>query len=517
MAWFSEPDSSTPRAAKHAERPVTLHNTMGNADEPFASARPGAPVRMYHCGPTVYGPAHIGNLRSYVFADILRRTLEYNGFSVKQVINITDVGHLSSDADEGEDKMTKGLKREGLAVSLENMRLLAGRYEERFKQDLATLDIETAGTQFPRASEHIAPMIAMIQTLEQKGYTYKTSDGIYYDTSRFPEYGKLGGIDVAALKEGARIEANVEKKNPADFALWKFDDALGFESPFGKGFPGWHIECSAMSRVALGEQLDIHTGGIDHIPVHHNNEIAQSEAATGKKPFARIWMHNAFITIDDEKIAKSLGNAIDLDELPKHGIHPLALRYYYLGAHYRTPVNFSWAALKSAQQALLRLHFLFDQMPVNAAAEPIMAYQQRFHERINADLDTPGALAIAWELVKDTSFPAPAIRATLLDFDTVLGLSLGAPDAQLARLIIAEFGEIVPAEKLSKTVADLITAREEARGAKDWTKADALRAQVLQLGYALEDTPAGPRVLRKEIVEQEEREADTESDPEGSL
>src|SRR3989338_7170653 len=267
--------------------PLYLYNTLGKSKQIFTLPAQASAVRMYNCGPTVYDVQHIGNLSMFVFADTLRRALEYNNFSVKQVINITDVGHLTSDADEGEDKMTKGLKREGKKLTLENMRELGERYTQIFLDDLRKLNIDTSRITFPRASDYIPAQIAMITTLQEKGYAYTTEDGVYFDTSRFPAYGALGGVNIEGQKEGARVAIKSEKRNAADFALWKLDSKLGWDSPWGKGFPGWHIECSAMIRAILGEQIDIHTGGIEHIGVHHNNEIAQSEAATGKKPFVK--------------------------------------------------------------------------------------------------------------------------------------------------------------------------------------------------------------------------------------
>ena len=248
---------------------------------------------MYNCGPTVYGPQHIGNLSMFVFVDILRRALEYNRYHVKQVINFTDVGHLVSDADEGEDKMTKGLKREGLTPTLENMRALGERYGNLFLDDIQKLNVEISNTQFPRASDYVPAQIAMVKTLEEKGYAYLGKKGVYFDTWRFSEYGKLGSIQLRGLRAGASVAVSGEKRNPSDFLLWKLDTKIGWDSPWRKGFPGWHIECSAMSRSILGEQIDIHTGGIEHIPIHHNNEIAQSEAATGKKPFSRFWLQRS--------------------------------------------------------------------------------------------------------------------------------------------------------------------------------------------------------------------------------
>lgn len=285
-----------------------LTNTLTKQKELFVPLNEKN-VGMYNCGPTVYDYAHIGNLRAYVFADILRRTLEYAGYTVNQVMNITDIGHLSSDADDGEDKMTRGLKREGKPLTLEAMKELADFYAEAFKKDLSWLNIEMPH-HMPKASEHIAEDIALIQKLEARGFLYTTSDGVYFNTEKDPHYGKLGGLsDINEAQ--ARIHAQSEKKSPRDFAVWKKNDVLGYESPWGKGFPGWHMECSAMSMKYLGETFDIHTGGIDHIPVHHNNEIAQSENATGK-PYVRTWLHNAFVTVPSGKMAKSEGTGLTL-------------------------------------------------------------------------------------------------------------------------------------------------------------------------------------------------------------
>lgn len=322
--------------------PVFFYNTLSKSKEQFNAVPHSKEVRMYNCGPTVYDTSHIGNLRSFIFADLIRRVLEYNGFPVKQVINITDFGHLSSDADSGNDKMTKGLKREGLAVTLENMRLLADKYTEQFKQDLRRVNLDTDRILFPRASDYIPAQIAMIETLEEKTYAYRGKDGVYFDTARFPDYGKLGDINIEGLKEGARVEASEDKRSPTDFLLWKPDAKIGWDSPWGKGFPGWHIECSAMINATLGKQIDIHTGGVDLIPTHHNNEIAQSESATGKRPFSRFWMHNEFLNLSGEKLAKSTGNIVNLSTLIEKGYHPLAYRYLLLGAHYRSLLNFTW-------------------------------------------------------------------------------------------------------------------------------------------------------------------------------
>jgi cysteinyl-tRNA synthetase len=436
---------------------------------------------MYNCGPTVHDYAHIGNLRSYVFADSLRRMFEYNGYEVAQVVNITDVGHLVSDADEGEDKMTKALKREGKPLSLEAMREVATFYYERFVEDLKALNVELPKA-FPRASDHIKEDIELIGALEKKGFVYKASDGIYFDTRRFPAYGKLGGRADKTAGTGSRIGANPEKRDPADFALWKFNPKLGWPSPWGQGFPGWHIECSAISAKYLGQPFDIHTGGIDHIPVHHTNEIAQSEAAYGK-PLAHYWLHNEFLTVGgDGKMAKSAGNFITLKTLADESISPLAYRYWLLSAHYRSPVRFTYDAVRAAQNALIRLLAAVGSYPDGGKAVP--AYKERFLAFVNDDLDMPEAVALAWELVKDPKVNDADKRATLLDFDRVFGLKLdSAPRVE---------EETVPEE-----IKALSDAREGARKAKDWKKADAIRVEIEARGFEVSDTPEGARVRPK--------------------
>ncbi|MDO8564500.1 MAG: cysteine--tRNA ligase, partial [bacterium] len=377
---------------------LQFHNTLSGKKEPFAPITPGE-VRMYSCGPTVYNYAHIGNLRAYVFNDILRRTLEYNGYAVKQVMNITDVGHLSSDADEGEDKMLKALHRLGKPFTLEAMREVADMYTQAFVLDLKALNVEPPH-EMPRASDHIKEDIEIIQELERKGFTYKTSNGIYFDTSKFPDYGKLGNINLKGQQAGARVEVNPEKRNPIDFTLWKFarPGLPAFESPWGAGFPGWHIECSAMSRKYLGQPFDIHTGGIDHIPTHHQNEIAQSEAAYGV-PLARFWMHNEHLVLSGAKMTKSGENFITLQVLRERGIHPLAYRYYLLGANYRTPMNLSFPAIQSAQSTYFALLSSF--ISLEKGGEPSTAYVEPFGTAINNDLNTAEALSFIYALLGD--------------------------------------------------------------------------------------------------------------------
>jgi len=473
--------------------PLYFFNTLTNKKEEFKPLR-DSEVRMYNCGPTVYDVQHIGNMRPYVFADVLRRTLEYNGHKVKQVINITDVGHLTSDADEGEDKMEKAAAKEG-----KKAKDIAKEVMKTFLKDIEKLNISVQQILFPKATEHIEEQIVFIKTLEEKGYTYRTTDGVYFNTSLFKNYGKLGNIDLAGLKEGARVEENPEKKNPTDFALWKFSPPKGkrqqeWDSPWGIGFPGWHIECSAMSIKYLGKQFDIHTGGIDHIPIHHNNEIAQSEAVTGKQ-FVRYWLHNAFITVEGQKIAKSLGNTIYLRNIEDRGISALSYRYWLLTGHYKTPMNFTWETLAGAHTALFKLHRIFVEElgPDNGKIDT--TYQQKFHHIINNDLDTPKAVALMWNLVKDDEVSQKNKRATLLDFDRVLGLGLSDTNKRILNLLAGKEKRLSLSDVPQK-VQTLVAEREEARNADDWRKADELREKIKTLGYTIEDTD-GISELRK--------------------
>ncbi len=476
---------------------LELFNTLGKSKQEFTPVPHASAVRMYCCGPTVYGVQHIGNLSMFIFTDLLRRTLEYHGLPVKQVINITDFGHLTSDADLGEDKMTKGLKREGMEITMENMHVLAERYAEKFLDDIAALNIDTSKIEFPRASAYVPAQIAMIATLVEKGYAYELADGVYYDTSRFPEYGALGGINLEGLQHGARVEAHAAKRNPTDFILWKKDASIGWDSPWGKGFPGWHIECSAMARSCLGEQIDIHTGGIEHIPIHHNNEIAQSEAATGRKPFSRFWLHRAHIQIGGGKIAKSEGNVVYLSEIIGRGFHPLALRYLFLGAHYRTNANFSWEALEASQKAFVKLLALTLSAKEDLDSPAPEGWRAKFFERIDDDLDTPGALAVLWDMTKDTSLSSGEIRAMILEADKVLGLNLAHPDEKARELAAQEIKIEVRFESLPEDVQKLIKERTQARTDRRWEYADDLRKQIDALGYVLEDTGGAVRVFKK--------------------
>ena len=470
---------------------IKLFNTLTKQKEIFRPIKPNK-VGMYNCGPTVYDRAHIGNLRAYVFADTLRRMFEYNGYEVSQTVNVTDVGHLSGEnagnADQGEDKMTKALLREGMPLTLKAMRDVGTKYLDAFIEDLKELHIELPQS-LPRASDTVEQDIELIKLLESKGYTYATSDGVYFDTSKFPEYGKLGSIDIASLKEGARVAVKTEKKNPTDFALWKLSAVtsgqdIGWDTPWGKGFPGWHIECSVMSRMTLGQPFDIHTGGIDHIPVHHNNEIAQSEAAYGM-PLANYWMHNAFITIKQAKMAKSEGNYLTIDSLEQKGISPLAYRYWLLTAHYRSPVNFTYAAVESAQKALIRLLATVGGYPVGGSI--IAEYKERFTSFVNDDLDISQALALVWDLIKDSNHTPADKRATIIDFDNVLGLNIeSVPQLE---------SNTVDSTDVPPEISVLADARLEARKAKEWDKADALRQEIQDRGFDVIDNDSGYYII----------------------
>lgn len=461
---------------------IFLHNTLTGKKELFTPiSKPffGRPkVGMYHCGPTVYNYPHIGNLRAYVFADTLKRLMKASGYKVDQVINITDVGHIVSDADTGEDKMEKARVREGKSA-----KDIASFYTKIFFENLKDLNIDTEKTHFPKATEYIPEQIAIVKTLEKKGFTYKTSAGIYFDTSRFPRYGKLGNIDIQGIREGERIGADAEKKNPTDFALWKFSPSdqkreQEWPSPWGVGFPGWHIECSAMSEALLGKTFDIHTGGIDHIPVHHNNELAQSESAHGTE-FVRYWLHNAFITIDSSKMGKSEGNFLTLASVKEKNIHPLAYRYFLLGARYSTPLNFTWEALEASETAYKRMNSAVHELP--DGGKPHTESVQKALSFVADDLDTPKALALIWDILKDSQITPADKKATILKIDALLGL------------ITEEKKETV---SLPPEVQALAEERKQARLKKDWKKSDELRSAINAQGFEIKDTPTGYTLTR---------------------
>ncbi|OGI60793.1 hypothetical protein A2814_00145 [Candidatus Nomurabacteria bacterium RIFCSPHIGHO2_01_FULL_38_19] len=454
--------------------PIKFYNTLTRKKEEFSPIHKKE-VLFYSCGPTVYDYAHIGNLRSFVFADILQKTLEYSGYKVKRVMNITDIGHLSSDADSGEDKMTKGLLREGKKLTLKNMRELAEFYTEKFKEDLRALNIEIPENIY-YASDYVKEDIELVQKLEEKGYIYKTSDGIYFDTSKMPDYGILWGGTKSQKESQARISENPEKKNLEDFALWKFNSRLGFESPWGKGFPGWHIECSAMGIKFLGEQFDIHTGGIDLISTHHTNEIAQSECATGKKPFVRFWMHNEFVDTGGEKMAKSQGDFLRLKSLVGKNISPITYRFWLLMASYRTKVNFNWEALEGAETALKRLYALYTEFGISIG-KINKEYQDKFKEQVQDDLDTSRALVVLWDVIKDENIFKADRKATVLDFDKVLGLGF----------------KNLKEEKIPEEIEEIMKKREEARKKNDWEESDRLRQASIVGGYSIDDTTSGQK------------------------
>ena len=443
--------------------------------QPIDSGRVG----LYACGPTVYDYAHIGNLRTYIFVDLLRRALEYNGYRVDHVMNITDVGHLTSDGDTGDDKMEAGSARTGLTAWE-----IAERYTQAFKQDLDLLNIQAPAT-WCRATDHIADQIEFIVDLERKGYTYRTVDGIYFDTARQPGYGHLARLDSAGLQAGKRVEFG-DKKQATDFALWKLSDAPGlrqmeWESPWGIGFPGWHIECSAMSARHLGEYFDIHCGGEDHIAVHHSNEIAQTEARHGTR-LANFWLHGAFLKTNDAKMSKSGGAFLRLQSLIEQGIDPLAYRYLCLTAHYRSQLNFTDDALQSAASGLARMRTLVHRL--GGAGEPSDDYLMRFQAELNDDLNYPRALAVAWELLK-SKLPDATKKASILRFDTALGLALATWQPRSI--------------DVPDAVAEIIAQRELARIERRWTDADRLRMEARSLGYEIEDTAQGQQVRNERI------------------
>ncbi len=460
-----------------------LYNSLTRKKEEFKPIKPGK-VGLYTCGPTVYNYAHIGNLRTYIFEDILKRVLAYNDYAVKHVMNITDVGHLTGDRDMGEDKMEKGAAREGKSAWD-----IADFYTQAFKKDISHLNI-LAPDIWVKATDTIPEQIALVATLEEKGYTYRTDDGIYFDTAKFKDYTKLSHQDLEALKEGARVERNPEKRNPTDFALWKFSPQgskrqMEWDSPWGVGFPGWHLECSAMSMKFLGDQLDIHCGGTDHIDVHHTNEIAQSEAATGK-PFFNFWMHGAFLIIQGgKKMAKSEGNFLTLENaFLKNDINPLVYRFASFLTHYRKPMEYSDEGLEAARNGLLHVQNQVRQIAaagVDAETSVSAVFKSKFSEAVNDDLNMPRAMAVIQEMLKSKISDAQKY-STILDFDRVLGLQLDQLDQ---------------AQALPAAVQKLVEARQQARQASDFAASDQLRAEIEALGYQVQDTKDGMKVVKK--------------------
>jgi cysteinyl-tRNA synthetase len=459
-----------------------LYNTLTRQKEEFTPTRPGE-VGLYTCGPTVYNFAHIGNLRTYIFEDVLKRVLAFNGFAVRHVMNITDVGHLTGDRDMGEDKMETGARRDGKTAWD-----IAEFYTQAFKQDLARLNILEPSI-WCKATDSIPEQIGLIRILEQKGFTYKTGDGIYFDTARFPGYAKLSSQNLDALQEGARVEKNPEKRNATDFALWKFSPPgakrqMEWDSPWGVGFPGWHIECSAMSMKFLGEQLDIHCGGIDHVDIHHTNEIAQSEAATGRR-FFNFWMHGAFLNIQGgKKMAKSEENFLTLENaLIQRGIPPLAYRFAAFLTHYRKPMEYSDESIQAAKNGLEHLCNQVREVSKGgeaSAGAANSAFREKFLEAVNDDLNLPRAMAVIQEMLK-SDIPSSEKHTTILDFDRVLGLSLDQVDKT----------QELPAE-----IQKRVEARRRAREAKNWAESDRLRDEIQALGYTVKDTRDGMKLLK---------------------
>lgn len=460
---------------------MKLYNTLTRKKEEFAPLD-GKTVRMYSCGPTVYNFAHIGNMRTYIFMDILRRTLRYEGYKVKGVMNITDVGHLLSDADEGEDKMEKAAKEQRKSPYE-----IADFYTKVFFDDLKKLNIGKPELT-PKATEHIREMLDFVYTLCEKGYGYETSDGIYFDISKFPAYGQLSGINLEDQKAGARVEVNDEKRSPFDFAIWKKapkEHIMQWDSRWGKGYPGWHIECSAMSKKYLGEVFDIHTGGVDHIPIHHENEIAQSYGDSGKNP-AKFWMHGEFMLVNNGKMSKKLGNTYLVSQLEEMGYSPMCFRYFCLNTHYRKKLNFTFEGMDGAKTAYARLCALVAKHREgenDVSDEKLAAYRKEFEEDVTDDLNVPGAMGVLWTMLKEPA--SKKIYALALEMDKIFGLKLDEAKAE-------EVKEEFPAE-----ITAIANERAAARAAKDWGKSDELRAKLDELGYAVKDTKEGYTLTRK--------------------
>ncbi|HVB20172.1 MAG TPA: cysteine--tRNA ligase [Candidatus Paceibacterota bacterium] len=462
---------------------IFFTNTLSGRKEIFVSQRPGI-VLLYSCGPTVYGPALIGNLRAYIFSDTIARVLQYAGYRVRRVINITDVGHMVGDDDGGEDKMSIGAKLEKTTPEE-----IADRYTRFFIADLEDLNINIADIQFPRATAYIKEQIALAKTLEEKGFAYRLPDGLYFDTQKFPGYGGLGGLSGAKLEAGARVSVVKEKHTPADFVLWRLakpNDLQQWDSPWGRGNPGWHIECSAMIRSLLGQEIDIHTGGEDLAPIHHNNEIAQSEAASGRT-FVHYWMHNAFLTVGGEKISKSLGNGFSLSDVIEKGFHPLSLRYFFLQAQYRTPLSFSWDALAGSSEALHRLWKLSRDIAAESKrkSKPSEA-RNRFLSALRDDLATPQALGILWDALKSEEYAPEEKWGLLMDADAHLGLSLLESPAPT----------MTAKAEIPMEIQEMLARRETARISGDFKEADLIRSDIERGGYRVDDGPNGPVLTR---------------------
>lgn len=456
--------------------PLKLYNTASRKKEVFKPLK--TIVGLYSCGPTVYWYQHIGNMRTYLFVDALKRTLLFNKYKVKHVMNVTDVGHLTNDSDSGDDKMELAARKEGKSA-----KDIAAHYLEAFKRDMKALHILEPNI-WCKATDHIKEQIELIKKLEKKRYTYKTSDGIYFNSSKFKRYAEFAQLKLQELEAGKRVSMG-NKQHPSDFALWKFSEEPGkrqqeWDAPWGVGYPGWHIECSAMSMKYLGEEFDIHTGGEDHIPVHHTNEIAQSEAATSKH-FAHYWLHGAFLLAEGEKVSKSKGGLYTIAELEERGIEPEAYRYLCLQTHYRKPLNFTLEALDGAQNAykkLIRATIILKKHPIKGT-DKTSEYTKRFTEAVNDDLMMPRALEVIWTMLSDQTFDSKKKYVLLIEFDQVLGLNLKHA--------------AIPQE-IPISVRKLVAEREKARANKEWKQADILRLEITKQGYTVEDTSQGPMV-----------------------
>ena len=465
---------------------IRLYNTRTRSKEVFEPLEPGR-VGIYSCGPTVYSPQHIGNLRPYFFADLLRRSLAIDGLAVTQVINVTDVGHLTDDADDGEDKMERAAAASGRRADE-----IAAQYTQQWLDDRQRLNIAEPDV-LCRATEHIAEQIAMVRRLEEKGYTYQIADGVYFDTARFAGYSDFAHLDLEMQRGGARVAPAAGKRQPADFALWKFSDPATkrqqeWDSPWGRGFPGWHIECSAMSVRYLGERFDIHTGGVEHVRVHHTNEIAQSECALDVHPWVSVWMHEDWIIFEGEKMSKSLGNIAVLQDLVDEGFLPLAYRFFLLQAHYRKQQNFNGDAMAAADRGYRRLLALAAGLrgAEGTCDQARMApFADRFAAARRDDLNAPQALAVALEVARSGDLEAAEKRDLLLDFDRWLGLDLVVADPPVA------------ATESDPEIDAQVARREQARREKDWAEADRIRDALAALGIEIVDTPDGARWRRR--------------------
>lgn len=468
---------------------IKFYNTLTKTKEEFKPLE-GNTVRIYSCGPTVYKDASIGNMKSYIFMDTLRRVLKYNGYGLKHAMNITDVGHLVSDGDEGEDKMEKAAKEEA-KTPLE----IAKYYTEKFLEDFDRLNIDRPEI-ICKATDHIQDMIEYVQKLLDNGYAYETSTAIYFDVSKLDKYGILSGIDLRNQKAGARVEVDKEKRNPYDFALWikaPENHIMKWESPWGLSYPGWHLECSTMGRRFLGEVFDIHTGGVDHIPTHHENEIAQAKGATGKIP-AKIWMHCEYLLVDNGKMSKSLGNTYTISQLQEKGIAPLAFRLFCFTSHYRNKLNFTFEGAYGAQKALERLYdgYVKNVNGTDVVEESVIKeYKDKFDNFVNDDMNIPGAMSVVWEVVRNAK-KSSQFSKLLLEFDKVLGLDIINSEKYLEEFKNSQ------AEELPDEIKELVEQRKQARANKDWNKSDELRDLIISKGYSIKDTKDGI-IVKKEL------------------